>query len=74
MPIVAPTFAEIKKLTPLQNFMMDILTVGPNLAGLPHISIPCGEKEGLPIGMLLIADHWEEKKIIQLGDYYERQV
>ena len=72
MPIVAPTFEEIEKLTPLQNYMMDILTVGPNLAGLPHLSIPCGEKDGLPIGMMLISDHFNEKAILQLGDYYER--
>ncbi len=73
MPMVAPTFAEIQKLTPVQNYMIDILTVGPNVAGLPHLSIPCGfDEKGLPIGMLLIADHWQEKKVIQVGDYYER--
>jgi aspartyl-tRNA(Asn)/glutamyl-tRNA(Gln) amidotransferase subunit A len=72
MPIVAPTFEEIKKLSPLQHYMMDTLTVGPNLAGFPQLSIPCGDKKGMPIGMMLIADHWEEKKLIQLGDYYER--
>jgi aspartyl-tRNA(Asn)/glutamyl-tRNA(Gln) amidotransferase subunit A len=72
MPIVAPSFTEIEKLTPLQNYMMDILTVGPNLAGLPHMTIPCGKKDGLPIGMLLISDHWEEGKLIELGDFYER--
>src|SRR3989338_685700 len=36
MPILPPTFKEIHQLTPLQNYMMDVLTVGPNLAGLPH--------------------------------------
>lgn len=72
MPIVAPTFDEISKLTPLQNYMMDTLTVGPNLAGIPHMSVPCGMIDGLPVGMLLIADHWNEKKIIQLGKYWER--
>jgi aspartyl-tRNA(Asn)/glutamyl-tRNA(Gln) amidotransferase subunit A len=71
MPIVAPTFAEIKKLSPVQNYMMDFLTVGPNLAGLPHLSMPCGKKNGMPIGMMLIADHWQEKRIIQVGDWYE---
>jgi len=71
MPIVAPTFDEIKRLTPLQSYMLDILTVGPNLAGMPHLSLPCGTVKGLPAGMLLIANQWEEKKIIQLGDFYE---
>ena len=71
MPIVAPTFAEIKKLTPLQNYMMDLLTVGPNLAGMPHLSVPCGLVNKIPVGMLIIADHFEEKKMIQVGDYYQ---
>ncbi len=72
MPLVAPTFAEIKKLTPLQNYMLDLLLVGPNLAGVPHMNVPCGTIKGLPVGMLLIADQWEEKKMIQLGDDYEK--
>ncbi len=67
MPIVAPTFEEIKKLTPLQNYAMDILTVAPNLAGLPHITIPCGESNGLPIGMMITGPHFAEQKIIQVA-------
>ena len=68
MPIVAPKFSEIKKLTPLQNYMMDILTVGPNVAGLPHISIPVGfNKDKMPIGLMLIGDHLAEGKLIQVG-------
>ncbi len=42
MPVLPPRFDEIAKLTPLQNYLMDIMTVGPNLAGLPHLSVPCG--------------------------------
>ncbi len=67
MPIVAPTFEEIKKLTPLQNYAMDILTVAPNLAGLPHITIPCGESNGLPIGIMITGPHFAEQKIIQVA-------
>ncbi len=74
MPIIAPTFAEIKKLTPLQNYMLDLLTVGPNLAGLPHLSLPCGFVKKMPVGMMLIGDHWQEKNIIQLGDYLEKEI
>ncbi len=70
MPIVAPTFEEIKKLTPLQNYAMDILTVAPNLAGLPHITIPCGESNGLPIGMMITGPHFAEQKIIQVAKAY----
>ena len=67
MPILPPRFSDIKKLTPLQNYMMDIMTVGPNLAGLPHLNVPVGVSNGLPVGMLLIADHFKERKLFQLG-------
>lgn len=83
MPITAPTFTEIKKLTPLENYMMDILTVGPNLAGIPHASIPIGEdkqeerkkeknKGGLAIGMMVMTDHYEEKKLLSFLSEVEK--
>ncbi|MCB9358501.1 Asp-tRNA(Asn)/Glu-tRNA(Gln) amidotransferase subunit GatA [Candidatus Woesearchaeota archaeon] len=71
MPVIAPKFSEIEKMTPLENYMMDILTVGPNLAGLPHITIPTGKVDGMPVGTMLIADHFEEKKLVQLGSALE---
>lgn len=70
MPIIAPKFSEIEKLTPVQNYMMDIMTVSPNLAGLPHLNVPAGEPNGLPVGMMLTADHLQESKLIQLGSVF----
>lgn len=72
MPILPPTFKEIEKLTPLQNYMMDIMTVGPNLAGLPHINLTVGKSSGLPVGMLMTADHLKERRCFQLGGVLER--
>ena len=68
MPIIAPKFSEIKKLTPLEMYMMDVLTVGPNLAGLPHLSLNAGfsKKEKMPIGMMLIANHLNDLKLFNL--------
>ncbi len=74
MPIVAPKFSEIEKLTPLQNYMMDIMTVSPNLAGLPHLNVPVGFEEKLPVGMMLTADHLQEGKLIQLGGIFDREL
>jgi aspartyl-tRNA(Asn)/glutamyl-tRNA(Gln) amidotransferase subunit A len=71
MPFIAPKFSEIEKMTPLQNYMADKLTAGPNLAGLPHISVPCGVKDDMPIGLMLTANHLEEKKLVQLASAYE---
>jgi aspartyl-tRNA(Asn)/glutamyl-tRNA(Gln) amidotransferase subunit A len=71
MPVIAPKINEVQKMTPLEMYMMDIITVGPNLAGLPHITIPSGFVEDMPIGTMLIADHFQEKKLIQLGSLIE---
>jgi len=71
---VSPTlpllFTDIEKLTPIQNYMADIMTVGPNLAGIPHASVPVG-KGKLPVGMMLMTNHLEEGKLIQIGSALE---
>ncbi|MFH0978114.1 MAG: amidase family protein [Candidatus Woesearchaeota archaeon] len=67
MPVLPPRFSEISELTPLQNYMMDILTVGPNLAGMPHLNVPVGTEKGLPIGALLTGDHLEEATILRIA-------
>ena len=63
MPILPPKFSEIKKLTPLENYMMDQLTVGPNLAGLPHISLPLDKYTGI----MFIANHFNENKLFEIS-------
>ena len=64
MPNIAPKFSEINKMTPLQNYMMDIMTVGPNQAGYPHLNIQSGISEKMPTGLLAVSDHFNEKKLI----------
>ena len=71
MPVVAPKFDEIAKLEPIQHYMMDILTVGPNLAGIPMISVPCGLVDKLPVGLHIMGDHLQEGKIIQVAHTFE---
>lgn len=72
VPLVAPTFEDIKNMTPLQEYAIDQLTVGPNLAGLPHISIPCGTSDGLPVGMMIIGPHFGEHKILQVANAWHK--
>jgi aspartyl-tRNA(Asn)/glutamyl-tRNA(Gln) amidotransferase subunit A len=57
---------------PLKMYLADILTVPVNLAGLPGISIPCGLVSGLPVGLQIIADHWQEGKIFNVAYTYEQ--
>ena len=73
VPILPPKFKEIERLTPLQNYMMDVMLVGPNVCGLPHLNVPVGYENKLPVGMLLIGDHLQEKKLLQLGSLFERK-
>ncbi len=51
---------------PLQMYLSDIFTIPVNLAGLPAVSVPCGfSKDNLPIGLQLIADHFQEETLLQ---------
>ncbi|MHB2017125.1 MAG: Asp-tRNA(Asn)/Glu-tRNA(Gln) amidotransferase subunit GatA [Candidatus Xenobia bacterium] len=58
---------------PLQMYLSDIYTVAVNLAGLPGLSIPCGEREGLPIGLQLIGPVLGEATLLRLGAAYQRR-
>ncbi len=73
---VAPTTApELGKSLsdPLKMYLGDIYTISVNLAGLPGISVPCGrDKKGMPIGLQLIGDCFQEKKLLQTAYTYER--
>lgn len=56
----------------LKMYLSDIYTVAVNLAGLPALSLPCGlDSNGLPIGMQLIGDCWQEEKVLSAGMAYE---
>lgn len=69
MPYVSPRFDEVSKMTPVESYNADYLTVPPNLAGMPHMSVPCGYNEdGMPIGMQLITDHWREDPLLTFAE------
>jgi aspartyl-tRNA(Asn)/glutamyl-tRNA(Gln) amidotransferase subunit A len=68
MPFIAPRFTEIAKMKPLEVYQADFLTVPPNLTGMPHISLPCGYHDSMPIGMQLVAPHWEEGRLLNVAE------
>jgi aspartyl-tRNA(Asn)/glutamyl-tRNA(Gln) amidotransferase subunit A len=71
-PATAPKLSESLS-DPLKMYLDDIYTVSVNLAGLPAISVPCGnDSAGLPIGMQLIGRHFGEKDIIRAAYSFER--
>ena len=58
---------------PLSMYLSDIFTITLNLAGLPGISIPCGKNsENLPVGMQLMANHFEEGLLMTLAHHFEK--
>lgn len=60
---------------PIETYMTDILTVPVNIAGLPAVSIPCGfDDKGLPIGMQIIGDSFDDAKILNAAYQYEQVV
>jgi aspartyl-tRNA(Asn)/glutamyl-tRNA(Gln) amidotransferase subunit A len=71
MPTTPTTAYKIgEKITsPIQRFLTDIYSVQANVAGVPGISLPCGtDDNGLPIGIQVIADDFEESKLFQFSE------
>jgi aspartyl-tRNA(Asn)/glutamyl-tRNA(Gln) amidotransferase subunit A len=57
---------------PLAMYLADIYTVTANIAGVPGISVPCGEtKEKLPIGLQILGKHFDEATILRVAAAYE---
>src|ERR1700741_2627849 len=58
---------------PLAMYLADIYTVTANLAGIPGISIPCGEtKEKIPIGFQILGKHFDEATVFRVGQAVEK--
>jgi aspartyl-tRNA(Asn)/glutamyl-tRNA(Gln) amidotransferase subunit A len=72
MPSVAWKFGE--KSDPLAMYLSDVLTVPANLAGIPAISIPCGDVQGLPVGLQLMGRSFEDERVIDAAAAFEEEV
>lgn len=70
-PTTAPKLGESLS-DPLKMYLGDIYTISVNLAGLPGMTVPCGkDSKGLPIGLQMIGDCFQEKKMIRAGYSFE---
>ncbi len=73
-PTTAPLLGENLE-DPVRMYLGDIYTVSANLAGLPGICVPCGsDAQGLPIGLQLLGDCFQEKKLLRAAYAYEQAV
>ena len=68
-----PAFKLGEKLyDPLQMYLSDIFTISANLAGIPAMSIPCGQsKDNLPIGLQLMGKHFDEETLLNVAHRYQ---
>ncbi len=77
--VAMPTYPEPafplgeKSEDPLSMYLGDIFTVTANLAGLPGVSIPCGETQGLPVGLQLLGAPLEEGRLLRVADAFQRR-
>ncbi len=72
LPIPTPTFSEAMKLTPTQNYAMDIFTIPPNLGGFPHITFPYDYLNGMPIGAQLVTEQANDYAILDFVSGWEK--
>ena len=58
---------------PVTMYLTDIYTVSINLAGLPGISVPVGLLDGLPVGMQLVGNYFDESSLLAIGHQFQQQ-
>jgi aspartyl-tRNA(Asn)/glutamyl-tRNA(Gln) amidotransferase subunit A len=55
----------------LEVYKADYLTIPPNISGMPHLSMPCGYAQGMPVGMQFVANHWQEGLLFDIAQRWE---
>lgn len=75
--ILGPTTPDVSFLQgertddPVSMYLSDIYTVAVNLAGLPAMSLPAGFKDGLPVGVQLIGNYFDEARLLNVGHQFQ---
>ncbi len=77
--IVGPTTTDVafalgaKTDDPVAMYLNDIYTIACNLAGTPALSIPCGFSQGLPVGLQLMGNHFDEARLLNVAHRYQQE-
>ena len=71
LPIFTPKIEDAVKLTPTQNYAMDVFTVPPNLGGFPHITFPYDYHDGMPLGAQLVTGHANDYALFDFVSEWE---
>lgn len=72
VPIMPPKIGEIVD-DPIKNYLMDVLTVNVNLAGLPALSVPAGFINNVPVGAQIIGPKFSEHLLYKVGSVAEKE-
>jgi aspartyl-tRNA(Asn)/glutamyl-tRNA(Gln) amidotransferase subunit A len=56
---------------PVEMYLSDVFTVTANLAGIPGVSVPIGRQRGLPVGGQVLAQWWEEERMLAVAGALE---
>lgn len=72
MPFISPRFDEIQAMSSLDIYKADFLTIPPNITGMPHMSVPSGYSDGMPIGLMFTSDHWNEDYLLSMAMEWEK--
>ena len=62
-----------KAADPIGMYLSDIYTIAVNLAGLPALSIPAGQVDGLPVGLQIIGNHWDEARLLNVAHRFQQE-
>ncbi len=69
-PVVAWGIGE-KMDDPVAMYLADVFTVSANILGIPGISVPCGTAHGLPVGLQILANSFDDNKVLQVAAAFE---
>ncbi len=58
---------------PISMYLSDIYTIAVNLAGLPGMSVPAGFSENMPVGLQIIANHFDEGRLLNVAHQYQQK-
>jgi len=62
----------LQVILPEKHDSISYFTVSTSLAGLPAISMPCGEVENLSVGLQIIGKNFKESEIFKMGTFFEK--
>ncbi len=58
---------------PISMYLSDIYTIAVNLAGLPGMSLPAGQVNGLPVGLHLVGNYWSEARLLNIAHRFQME-